>query len=145
MVNKFPKSKELTVAVQKFFLSQVFPGSFCKIYGRDLFWRGQITPSPLSATYEVVVKYQEKGSPRVFVENPKLVAPEGKKLPHIYQEGNLCLYYSRDEWNGNKLIAETILPWALEWLIHYEIWRATGEWHGGGISLVGQKSMDDLP
>jgi len=29
-------------------------------------------------------------------------------------------------------IASTILPWASEWLFHYEIWRATGEWTGGG-------------
>ena len=30
-------------------------------------------------------------------------------------------------------IAETIIPWASEWLLHYEIWLATGEWQGGGI------------
>ena len=29
-------------------------------------------------------------------------------------------------------IADTIVPWACEWLLHYEIWLATGEWHGGG-------------
>jgi hypothetical protein len=30
------------------------------------------------------------------------------------------------------LIATSIVPWASEWLLHYEIWRATGTWTGGG-------------
>ncbi|MDY0295864.1 MAG: hypothetical protein RB296_00975 [Acidobacteriota bacterium] len=31
------------------------------------------------------------------------------------------------------IIAKTIVPWASEWLIFYELWLATGEWLGGGI------------
>jgi len=30
------------------------------------------------------------------------------------------------------LIADTIIPWASEWLFHYEIWKVTKTWHGGG-------------
>jgi hypothetical protein len=26
----------------------------------------------------------------------------------------------------------TILPWAAEWLLHYETWKVTDCWHGGG-------------
>ena len=29
-------------------------------------------------------------------------------------------------------IADTIVPWTAEWLVHYEIWLVTGEWYGGG-------------
>jgi hypothetical protein len=29
-------------------------------------------------------------------------------------------------------LADTILPWAVEWLAYYEIWLATGVWYGGG-------------
>ena len=32
----------------------------------------------------------------------------------------------------NKLIANTIIPWTVEWLYYYELWQATGEWLGGG-------------
>lgn len=32
------------------------------------------------------------------------------------------------------LIANTIVPWTSEWLFYYEIWLATGQWHGGGHS-----------
>ena len=43
-------------------------------------------------------------------------------------------YYKRaKEWDKTKFIAETIIPWTSEWLLHYEIWVATGTWHGGGI------------
>ena len=28
------------------------------------------------------------------------------------------------------LIVDTIVAWAAEWLLHYEIWLATGEWFG---------------
>jgi hypothetical protein len=30
------------------------------------------------------------------------------------------------------LIADSTVPWSVEWLIYYEIWKATGDWHGGG-------------
>jgi hypothetical protein len=30
-------------------------------------------------------------------------------------------------------IADTLVPWASEWLFDYELWLATGEWYGGGI------------
>jgi hypothetical protein len=30
------------------------------------------------------------------------------------------------------LIVDTTIPWTSEWLINYEIWLPTGDWHGGG-------------
>ena len=30
------------------------------------------------------------------------------------------------------LIVDTTIPWTSEWLIYYEIWRATGDLYGGG-------------
>ena len=40
------------------------------------------------------------------------------------------------------LIADTIVAWTCEWLIHYEIWLATGEWHGGGDGLAEEQRTD---
>ena len=31
------------------------------------------------------------------------------------------------------LIVDTTIAWTAEWLINYEIWKATGEWYGGGV------------
>jgi hypothetical protein len=36
------------------------------------------------------------------------------------------------EWTVGMSIANTIVPWTSEWLAHYEIWLATGDWQGGG-------------
>ncbi|MBA8806677.1 hypothetical protein FHX71_000619 [Promicromonospora sukumoe] len=30
------------------------------------------------------------------------------------------------------LFIDTFVPWSLEWLVYYELWRATGIWHGDG-------------
>ena len=46
-----------------------------------------------------------------------------------------CLYYPRVRvWRSDKWLANTIIPWLHAWLTHYEIWRVTGEWYGGGIN-----------
>ena len=59
-----------------------------------------------------------------------------QRLPHVYDhvKQQLCLYYGpAREWTPDKMIADTIVPWASEWLLHYEFWLVTGIWHGGGI------------
>ena len=43
----------------------------------------------------------------------------------------ICLYRHR-EFTKDKFLANTIIPWTVEWLYFYEIWLATGEWCGGG-------------
>jgi hypothetical protein len=53
--------------------------------------------------------------------------------------GNLllepCLFFpSRESWRSDVKLADIIIPWLSTWLEFYEMWRATGEWYGGGIS-----------
>ena len=58
----------------------------------------------------------------------------GKKVPHMYSDGSLCLYYpDYDEWKYSDSWAETLIPWTSLWLYYYEIWLMTGEWLGGGV------------
>ena len=49
----------------------------------------------------------------------------------MYSDGTLCLHKSGD-WTQYMFIADSTVPWAAEWLANYEIWLATGDWHGGG-------------
>jgi hypothetical protein len=64
---------------------------------------------------------------------PKIQTRDGVKPPHLYPGDRLCLYRpGTGEWNRRMLLVETIVPWAAEWLLHYELWLATGEWFGGG-------------
>jgi hypothetical protein len=76
--------------------------------------------------------------PDVFIIDPKplILAPGETRLKHVYDHDkqHLCLYFRKDkEWTASKMIADTIIPWASEWLLHYEFWVLTGEWRGGGI------------
>lgn len=58
----------------------------------------------------------------------------GKKIPHMYPDGSLCLYYPEyDEWNYSDSWADTLIPWISLWLYYFELWVMTGEWLGGGI------------
>jgi hypothetical protein len=97
-----------------------------------LSWTGDLKPSPLSDTYSVHIDYALGArTPTVTVLRPELRAEDVDSLPHVYTRDHLCLYYPW-QWTDDKLITRTILPWASEWLFHYEIWKATGAWHGGG-------------
>jgi hypothetical protein len=88
-----------------------------------------VRPTALSLTYRVRIKYDGVREPRTLVLNPVLVASPGKPLPHVYNDGSLCLY-DRGEWHHGLFIADTIVGWAAEWLAHYELWEASGRWHG---------------
>jgi hypothetical protein len=113
-------------------------------------WRGSL--APIRKVYEVEVIYCpfkfyfddfELRNPWISVRvlSPRIgLDPRGSGEPptHIYRDDDgdgfrLCLYDPRkDEWSPERLIADTVLPWASEWLFYYEGWLVTGEWTGGG-------------
>jgi hypothetical protein len=98
-------------------------------------WTGPIRPSALGEEYQVRITYKLGEKPQVTVVSPELHGREnGSRIPHVYPGKRLCLYFpAAREWGPDKLIADTIVPWAALWLYHYENWHATGEWLGGGI------------
>jgi hypothetical protein len=78
------------------------------------------------------LRYRLGHQPTVRVLDPILRPREGSgALPHVYARGDLCLS-APGEWNSSMAVGRTIVPWASEWLLHYEIWHATGDWAGGG-------------
>lgn len=131
------KIHTLNMALQAGKIRSLFPASSLNYNQSVLTWFCTLTPSPLSAPYEVKVIYKRDEHPNVYVVNQRLQLREGEdKLPHVYSTPDqwLCLYYRKGrEWNSGMLIADTVIPWTCEWLLHYECWLATGEWHGGGI------------
>jgi hypothetical protein len=81
--------------------------------------------------------------PLVRVLNPRLEpnwgAEDESPLPHVFFDQQditlspLCLFDpDKHEWSANDLIANTTVPWTVDWLACYEGWLATGRWHGGG-------------
>jgi len=133
MVQK--NNRTLPLKVQRDALRAFDASAEIKCTDNRLTWTGTLTPSPVSLTYKVRVVYKLLEFPKVYVDDPELIIAHGTVLPHVYStpEKKLCLYY-RDQrgWTPAKLIANTIILWASEWLYHYEIWVATGIWNGGG-------------
>lgn len=135
-----PKKKQLSISVQAMNIKNMFPeGIIENIRDYMLSWICTISPSPLGEKYKIKLIYNIGYAPKVFVIRPKplKLANGNNKLPHCYDDAkqHLCLYYPRggSEWNKTMLLTKTIIPWAIEWLFHYEIWLGTGEWTGGGI------------
>lgn len=131
------KTQSLNMALQAGKIKSLFPASALSFNQNSLIWKYTITPSPLSASYEIKLSYTKGKHPNVNVINQILALHEGaEKLPHVYNTEKqwLCLYYRKGrEWNRGMFISDTIIPWACEWLYHYELWVCTGLWHGGGI------------
>lgn len=111
-------------------------------------WRGPLRP--LFQTYVVEIRYRAPlvierldvriMQPRVYVLSPSLRRragdPEGP-LPHVYYAPDggvwLCMLDPEDgDWSPADSLAETTVPWTIEWLAAYEGWRATGRWTASG-------------
>jgi hypothetical protein len=118
-----------------------------RVSERTALWQGPVRP--LLTTYEISIRYRaplvvERLDPMRQQPNVRIVAPplklRARELPHVYwdREGYpvLCLFDpSACEWTPCDLLAETTVPWTIDWLACYEGWRATGEWTGGGRHL----------
>lgn len=120
-----------SLAQQAFALRERSPGSRLQLRAGKLLWTGDLRPNSLSRDYTVQIRYRTGGYPQVRLQRPQLDRRPGESLPHVYRDGTLCLY-REGEWSSAMLIADSIVPWASEWLLFYEIWLPTGEWHGGG-------------
>jgi len=97
-----------------------------------LHWTGRVRPTPASRAYLLRVRYDGGDcTPAVTIADPPIRSSQARRLPHVYLGDELCLCYPW-EWNAGKLIAHTIIPWAAEWLLHYEFFLVDGRWHGGG-------------
>lgn len=94
-------------------------------------------------TYKVGVQWDwrdTKSIPHVFILEPKLRPRAGMAfydIPHLLfnaevpEDSALCLFDPEGrEWNATMLIADTTVPWASEWLHHYECWHFDGIWRG---------------
>ncbi len=123
--------RELNPAKQALGLRAAFPESTLRLRPTGLTWIGKLQPTALSTVYTVRIEYIVGKSPRVTVIDPPLEPPPGNRLRHVYPGERLCLHYP-EQWSGDMLIARTIVPWASEWLLHHELFQATGQWLGGG-------------
>lgn len=139
---KYPKTKPITIAIQKFNIRKSFKAMIVKdYYGIGLKMLLKIQPTEYSKYYEVLLEYKSVlTKPQIFVCMDQLeIGDDKEEIPHNYGTKDinekkylsLCLYY-KNEWNATMKISETIIPWICEWLYHFEFWSITGKWYGGG-------------
>lgn len=127
----FRRSRGKSLGAQMLRLRNVFPDARCRWHRSALIFEASLQPSPTSDTYRIRLLYKLGSAPRVVVLSPKLGPIEDCPLPHTYDGERLCLYW-RGEWDRNQFLADTVVPWASEWLADYETWAFTGKWLGGG-------------
>jgi len=130
------KIKTLGIREQAAWVRTCYPSFRCDVRGGLLVCRGQLQPTPVSRTYEVQVHYRVGTWPRVFVPVNQIQPLEpGGKIPHTYGADRPCIFYpDRQSWRSDMRLSHTIIPWLSLSLMFYEMWRATGEWYGGGVS-----------
>lgn len=103
----------------------------------SLVWFYSARPSAISRLYAMELTFQQGAFPQVIVRAPDLNAlAGGKDLPHVYAQEppRLCLFLPwTGEWNPQRTLVETMLPWSVLWLYYFEAWLRSGEWTGGGM------------
>lgn len=126
--------RQPTLEQQLYRMHIVWPGFEVQRKRRqvEIVWVGTLSPSPISEEYRVRVEYRVGWCPRVNVVSPVLRIREGfGNLPHVYDDGSLCLHVL-GEWQPWMLVADSTIPWISSWLYFYEVWLGTGLWFGKG-------------
>lgn len=131
MGSRAARSVDVPPALQAFALRQLMPDGWGRIRNGGLTWVGNVQPGPECSTYEVQIVHLRRRLPAARVLSPALKPNDDGLLPHVYDDGTLCLH-DEGEWRSNMLLAQTVLPWVSEWLFYYELWLATGAWYGDG-------------
>ena len=135
--NNYIPKKSIRLFDQMMTLRAAYPSASCELRSGVLSWFGKVRPTPLSREYNVLLTYRDSKVPKVWVVSEELQKLGDADFPHKYEvdlENNMvqiCLYHYR-EFTKDKFLANTIIPWTVEWLYFYEIWLATGTWCGGG-------------
>lgn len=134
------RRRPLTIEAQCAAMKSVWPNFVTKDVSRAdqrARWVGVVKPQ--FSPFTVEVRYAVGLFPQTRILKPELVRlpdnPEGQ-LPHVYPpagDPRLCLFDPEaGEWDSAMALAHTIVPWAMDWIVCYELWLMTGRWTGGG-------------
>jgi hypothetical protein len=103
----------------------------CSIENDILIATGKVE-LPNCPTYRLRIEFRAGYPPKVFVVSPTI--PHHAAI-HVYNDGSLCLYYPPDmNWTNLTSIAAYTIPWAVEWIYLYELWKLTGKWEGAEVA-----------
>ena len=86
---------------------------------------------------------REGAEATVFVEAPELEPNERGLLPHVYDNGGLCLN-RQGEWQPRMLFHRHVHTVGGAMVFFYEIWKATDLWHGDGPEAMDPEAQSAL-
>lgn len=130
-----PKNKNLAEQAAAF--KSLYPDFKVHNSGWTLKVEGWARPTVRSVIYKFVLVYIIGERPTIHILEPTLeLHKDHSKLPHVFTGDSLCLYYSSSEFNGSRLLANTVVQWITLWLYYYESWAVNGKWLGGGVHPV---------
>jgi hypothetical protein len=119
------RNKFAAVHFQKYFINKNYSIFKTKIKNERLICKGVFEIEGCQ-DYEVDIRFTPGMPPKVTF--PKLVV-ESKFDIHLYNDGSLCLYYPAEQnWTDYTKISDYTIPWIVEWIYLYEIWKLTGKW-----------------
>lgn len=130
----------MNLALQALWLRRSYPDSTVSLTARRLTWTARLQPLPISRDYSLQLTADHARMPSIYVTDPPLRPDEAGRLPHVYDDGSLCVAEPGD-WKRHMLFVDTFVPWALEWLVYYELWCATDIWHGDGVDRTDHASQ----
>lgn len=119
------------LALQALCLLRAFPASSVDLTPGRLIWTGHVRPLPACDRYRLRLEAERARVPSIRVMEPALASDDAGLLPHVYDTGDLCVSELGD-FRPGMLFVDTVIPWALEWLVHYEQWRIARIWYGDG-------------
>lgn len=113
---------------QKHHIAKQFETFKTSIVNGVLIATGTLKPTDECDEYKVRIEYAPGMQPRVYIKSHEL---ENISEIHLYSEGFLCLFDpSETKWKDTNKLSEYTIPWTIEWILYYEIWKHTGKWEG---------------
>jgi hypothetical protein len=139
-----PPPRAVNLGLQMARIKAVLPDAEVTVHRGELVCTAFLQPNVICRRYTAQLVYRHRRRPRVTIIDPPLELASGAKaLPHVYGNGDLCLYLP-GEWQESMLLADTILAWTSEWLLHYESWLVLGHWTGSGHDYPVPQAGDEL-
>lgn len=115
---------------EKKLIEAKLPFLTCKIYKNLLVCSGQIGREYFSQDYEIKIEYNGINTPKVFIINPEI---EYNEEIHMFpKDKSLCLFHPETDnfyWSNQKHhLFDSVILWAFEWLVYYELYLISGKW-----------------
>ncbi|NLV08340.1 hypothetical protein GOC74_00045 [Halomicrobium mukohataei] len=115
--------------IEKKVMKERFPQFSIKIHGEELFWEGTLR-SNSNNRYEVAIFYPNDypySAPEPYITDPDITQ---YNPPHIYANGQLCVFEQTDGTWERKSTAATMVTLIAPWIGAFEHWQETGYWPG---------------